>query len=355
MRQVEFIIVGQGISGTFLSWWLHRLGRSFVVIDDQDPGSASGVAAGIINPVTGRRIVKTWMIDELLPFALDAYKKLSRDLGIECIVRKDIVDFFPSAQMRQAFIGRYEDGNEYLSLPDDEQQWAAAFDYELGFGEIGPCYVVQLKELLSGWRQMLKRNDALVEAQFEEQKLLLRGDNLQYEDIIASKIIFCDGIRSAARSWFRDLPFALNKGEALEIKVEGLQGERIFKKGMMLVPMGGERFWVGSSYEWSFVDDRPGAAFRERTEALLRRWLKEPFGVTGHFAALRPATLERRPFVGMHPLHGAVGILNGMGTKGCSLAPYFAHQLAQHLSKGEAILPEADIARFRRILSGPSR
>ena len=62
-------------------------------------------------------------------------------------------------------------------------------------------------------------------------------------------------------------------------------------------------------------------------------------------------TLERRPFVGFHPLYPVVGILNGMGTKGCSLAPFFARQLVRHIMDGSAILAEADVRRFSKILS----
>jgi len=39
-----------------------------------------------------------------------------------------------------------------------------------------------------------------------------------------------------------------------------------------------------------------------------------------------------------------------MGTKGCSLAPYFAKQLAEKIAGGGNILPLADIARFEKIL-----
>jgi hypothetical protein len=46
-----------------------------------------------------------------------------------------------------------------------------------------------------------------------------------------------------------------------------------------------------------------------------------------------------------------VGILNGMGTKGCSLAPYFAYQLVQNITQGSPIRPDADIRRFSGILS----
>jgi glycine/D-amino acid oxidase-like deaminating enzyme len=75
---VDYLIIGQGISGTWLSYYLEKANRSFIVIDNDQPNSASRVAAGIINPVTGRRIVKTWMIDELLSFLIPAYEELGK-------------------------------------------------------------------------------------------------------------------------------------------------------------------------------------------------------------------------------------------------------------------------------------
>jgi hypothetical protein len=40
-----------------------------------------------------------------------------------------------------------------------------------------------------------------------------------------------------------------------------------------------------------------------------------------------------------------------MGTKGCSLAPYFARQLVDQLLRKNEITPEADIKRFQKILA----
>ncbi len=79
--QVEILIIGQGICGTWLSYFLQKENRSFLVIDDNQPNTSSRIAAGIINPVTGRRIVKTWMIDELIPFIETAYQEIGKELG----------------------------------------------------------------------------------------------------------------------------------------------------------------------------------------------------------------------------------------------------------------------------------
>ena len=106
---VEVLIIGQGICGTFLSWYLQKAGISFIIIDESKPDTASKAASGLINPVTGRRMVKTWMIDELLPFVWEAYRKLGDELGIACIFQKTLLDFFPTPQMRLAFLQRFEE------------------------------------------------------------------------------------------------------------------------------------------------------------------------------------------------------------------------------------------------------
>jgi glycine/D-amino acid oxidase-like deaminating enzyme len=102
----EFLIIGQGISGSFLSYYLQKEKRSFLIIDNNKPDTASRVAAGIINPVTGRRIVKTWMIDELIPFIQNAYSNIGNELGIKTISDTSIIDFFPTPQMRNDFLER---------------------------------------------------------------------------------------------------------------------------------------------------------------------------------------------------------------------------------------------------------
>ena len=186
---------------------------------------------------------------------------------------------------------------------------------------------------------------------FELNLLNITNERIEYKDITADDIIFCDGIESYDNKYFRSLPFAPNKGEALIVRIPGLRSDKIFKKSLLLAPLGEDFFWAGSNYLWDFDNDLPSQAFRERTEQQLKEWIKIPFTIEDHVAGIRPATIERRPFVGMHPTTPRVGILNGMGTKGCSLGPYFAKQLCDHLVSGTPILKEADIARFRNLLS----
>ena len=392
-KQVDVLIIGQGICGTFLSLELEQAGLSYLVIDevktpipDMRPGetsqagsifsasrpafSASRAAAGLINPVTGRRLVTTWMIDELLAFAQERYGQLATVLRASFLEKVTVTDFFPTAQMRLAFLQRLEEDGSYLRLPENEQNWDSCFHYELGYGIISPCYLVDLPGLLTAARKRMLEQGVLREERFESGELevgelrgaalsggVLGSGGVKYQDIEADRIVFCDGVGSFAGPYFSRLPFAPNKGEVLIVDIPGLGDagagtERtIFKKGITLAPWQEGFYWVGSSYEWSFETTGPTEGFRQKTEMALKEWVKLPFRVVDHIAAVRPATLERRPFVGFHPLYPAVGILNGMGTKGCSLAPYFARQLVDYLTKGSPIRPDADILRFTKVLS----
>jgi len=69
MKKVKYLIVGQGIAGTVLAHTLEDEHLDFHIIHQRQPGESSSVAAGIINPITGKYFIKSWQVDTLLPFA----------------------------------------------------------------------------------------------------------------------------------------------------------------------------------------------------------------------------------------------------------------------------------------------
>lgn len=349
--KVDYLIIGQGISGTILSWEMQNAGLSFIVVDDDNPNTASRAAAGVINPITGRRMAITWMADELLPHAEFAYTRLGQQLGIVAIDKTTIIEFFPTLQMRSAFLERVAEQPDYLHFGSDDHTFSEYFNFHFGYGTIRPCYKVKLDTILTRWRKYLHDKNHLVEKRFVLDELVFHQQHVQYQDIEAKAIIFCDGVSSYSNPHFPNLPFAANKGEAIIFSCVDLPSNDIFKKNLTIVPMENGLFWIGSSYEWEFADELPSENFRKRVENVLKEWLKLPYEILEHRASLRPATLERRPFVGMHPQNPMLGIFNGMGTKGCSLAPFFAKQFVDNLLTGEPILPAADIGRFRKAMS----
>ena len=348
-KKVDYLIIGQGLVGTWLSYYALQAGKTCMVVNDSHTPSASQVASGVINPVTGRRIVQTWMIDIFLPFALKAYKDLGAQLNATIVKEAPVVLIHPSLQMQESFEYRFEHDNVYL-------QKKSASDFEAymhtpyGTGQINQTVWIDLNLMIRGWRQQLINNAQYIDAKFAIADLQINSDSVTWNSIDANRVIFCDGLGSMENPYFKMLPFAPNKGEALIVEIKGLPNQAIYKNNITIVPWKDQLFWVGSNYEWDFKDASPSEDFRTKMEATLIQLLKIPFTVMDHIAGIRPANQERRPFVGLHPSYPSIGICNGMGTKGCSLAPYFANQLIEHCEKGSPIHPEARLERFEEIL-----
>lgn len=348
----KIIIVGQGIAGTMFSWFLHKAGKEFIVVDSGTQNSPSQTAAGLINPVTGRRVVTVWLDDIIIPFAEKTYTELGDFLDITAIKKTSIVDFFPNPFMKDSFQKKINQGASYINLVMDEQYLKECFNYEFGAGIIHPAYMVQLQTIIPHWHHFLLSSKKIINTVFDFTKLVIRPDKIVYGDIEADLIIFCDGVQGFQNPYFSLLPFALNKGEALIIEAKDIPDNLIYKKSMAIVPFKEKGiFWVGSNYIWDFEDAHPTETFKQFTKQTLQSWLKVPYKILDHKAAIRPATVERRPFIGFHPIHKNVGILNGLGTKGCSLAPYFADQLVQYIFYKTPLEKEADVTRYANILS----
>lgn len=351
-KNSRVLIVGQGISGTLLSWFLQTHEVDFTIIDDARPEAPSQTAAGLINPVTGRRVVTVWLDELILPFAARTYRQMETFLNISAFSTTEILDFFPNPFMRESFLKKLDQKAPYIELLEGPDEHAGHFNYEFGAGRITPAYIVHLSALLPAWRQHLAAQNRLIQERFDFEQLTVTADGIQYGSHRADRLIFCDGVQGANNPYFSLLPFALNKGEALIIEAPELPADRIYKKSLTLAPFCEPGlFWAGTNYIWDFENSLPTESFRAATEQTLKSWLKLPFRTVDHKAAIRPATIERRPFVGMHPVFQNIGILNGMGTKGCSLAPYFAFQLVQQLLFNTPIERDADIQRHHRILA----
>ena len=156
--QVEYIIVGQGICGTFLSYYLSKKNISFTVIDESRPQSSSKIASGVINPITGRRLVRTWMIEDVMPFAVNAYRNLEQELNCHLIQQCNSIDFHTTPQMKLAFDERLPQEQEYLSNIKDENTLQQYFNYSFGAGEINPCWLIDLNILSFALNNFLQKS-----------------------------------------------------------------------------------------------------------------------------------------------------------------------------------------------------
>lgn len=340
METVDYILAGQGVAGTVLAWEMKQAGLKIAVFDDGRADAASRLAAGIINPLSGRLFEVSWQYETVYPLAKATYRAMEAEMGISVFTERDIWNVWPSAQMRDAFAEN--------PTPYSEQPSALRYDGLLSapFGAgIVKGANVDLATLLPAWASYAgARRETLDPAQVR-----ITGNGVEYKDLQAKALIFCEGAASPKNPWFGKLKFHPNKGEALIIRLP-FDTSDIIKKGVTLVPLGDQTFWAGATFVWDYQDTAPTAEARAQIESQLQQLLLTPYEVLGHRAAVRPAGPDRRPMAGIHPHIPQLGIFNGMGSKGCSLAPWCARKFVANLMNGEAMPPEIDIKRFFRAL-----
>ncbi|MEQ9008330.1 MAG: hypothetical protein RLP12_10630, partial [Ekhidna sp.] len=79
--KVDYIIVGQGLAGSWLAFEMLSRDLSVAIFDEDKLETSSKKAAGIYNPITGRQMVKTWRADEFFSKLEINYSLLEKKLG----------------------------------------------------------------------------------------------------------------------------------------------------------------------------------------------------------------------------------------------------------------------------------
>ena len=144
-------------------------------------------------------------------------------------------------------------------------------------------------------------------------------------------MIFCQGFAARANPWFGGLPFDGAKGEILTLRIPGLTERRVIHRGIWLAPLGGELFRAGATYDRENLNDNPTPRAIEEIRHQLQSFLRLPFEVVEHHAAVRPIVMGRHPVIGLHPRFPQLGCFNGLASKGTLQAPFIASQFADFL------------------------
>jgi glycine oxidase len=346
---LDYLIVGQGIAGSMLSWFLMKEKQKVLVVDKYNPSSASNIASGLIKPITGKRFVKTWLADEIIPFAEDTYTGFEKLFEERLYHSAVFFKLFDSVKAQNDWSIRCA-SPEYLPYLQNENIIyldKSKVKNDFGGFEINGGGRLETDKFLSHYRKYLQRENALLEEEFSFPELAMESDFLSYRGIHTRKIIFCDGANAVMNPYFKFFPFQLAKGECLILRIEDFYRERVINSEVLIMPFGEkDLYYIGATHEWHFNDDKPSVNGRNELLGNLSAVLKVPFEIVDHKAAIRPTVKDRRPFIGFHPEFLNIGIFNGMGTKGISLAPYFAKHFTDHLLQQKPLMKEVDIKRF---------
>lgn len=345
---LNYIIVGQGIAGSMLSWFLIKQKQKVLVIDKLNPSSASNIASGITNPITGRRFVKSWLADELNLFTEKTYREFEELFQEKFFYSIPIIKLFDSVKAQNDWSARCA-LPEYLPYLKNES--IAYFDRaklknDFGGFEINGGSKLEADKFLLLYRKFLSDKKYLLEEEISFNDLKIENDYVLYKNTKAQKIIFCEGANALQNPYFKSLPFQLAKGECLIVRIENFYSEQIINGEIFIMPLRNNLYYIGATHEWQFENDEPSEQGKNELLKNLSSVINCTFEVVEHKAAIRPTVKDRRPFIGFHPEYAPIGIFNGMGTKGISLAPYFASHFAENLVHQKLLMKEVDIKRF---------
>ncbi len=329
MKSTEYIIVGQGLAGTLISFELLKKGKSFIVFDEQKENTSSKICGGMYTPISGKRMTKSKGIDELLDLARNTYRELEKFLGIQILNEKNIYAVFGSVKEQNDLTLKLDNENfsKHINLQPQVQE---NIKQTFGAFEINGSGRVDVKKLLDAMKHKLEESNQYITEKFDYSLLENVDGKWKYKNIEASTIIFCEGVNATENPFFPNLPFRFCKGDVLTIKSEQLKTDRVIKKGIGILHLHDDIFKIGSTYEWNDLSEAPTEAGKNMLLKKLDELIDVPYTIIKHEAAVRPSSITREPFIKIHPEHKNMFMLNGLGTKGVMTGPWWVNQMMKN-------------------------
>ncbi|MBL4576141.1 MAG: FAD-dependent oxidoreductase [Opitutaceae bacterium] len=347
--KIDNLIIGGGLAGSLMAWTLQKQGKSIIVVDQFNENSSSRVAAGIINPITGRRLTSTWKAFALLPFADQFYKALEKELQQRFYYPRKIIRLFNTPEEEALWENRKAENEPPLFHKITQTPFPEFLNPACGGIELENGGNLDTVTLLNALREKFKNGGFWREGKTQADDFVENKDSISWQDIEAKRVIFCEGYQAHNNPFFSWLPFKPAKGELLHIRLDSQIPDPIFIRGRCFLVSRPDGICAsGATYDWNTIDDTPTQAGRLELETNLKKLTSTPFTVEKHLAGIRPATPDAKPFIGKHPQHPRFILFNGFGSKGVQQIPYFAQHLANHLIQGTPLDADIDLKRFIR-------
>ena len=346
MRNFDYIIIGQGLAGTALAWQLLWRGKRLCIIDQPKSPSASRVAAGLITPITGQRLVESWRFVEFFSAAKEFYARVSRETQSQCLRECCMLRVFADSSEQDRFEARQDRLPSSLIRRLEASDQQTVLHQQHGGIEMLQAGQLNVPVYLAASRNHFIRHDAFRAGHVHPGRdvvLCDRGVQVPRLGLSAQTLIFCQGIQSVRNPWFSKVPFDAAKGEILTVRIPGLVESRPIHRGVWIAPSRDEYFHVGATYDREHWDCETTLEGMQSICERLERVLRIPYEVVEHQAAVRPILMGRHPAMGLHPQYPQLGFFNGLASKGALQAPRLAEQLSDHLDGNGPLDPEVDL------------
>ena len=352
-QSYDTLIVGGGLAGACAALHLSRTRRVLLLEADQPASQASGAAAGLVNPLMGRRPRLAWRLPEALD-ALHATLKATNAMTL----------FRGGGVLRPAVSDEHaRHFKEAAADHPGEANWLDAATvkerYPSVYAEGGALFVksggavnvprmvnvlleaarnhgadVRVGTRVTGWRE--DEDAAYVEAEQAGQPV----------HFSAQRMLLALGADYAQHDELNALALQSIKGQTVRAKRPPQLNQLPFLSGSGYVVPEQDALIVGSSYEHDYVDLTPSS---EQTKKIIEKaarmlpLLKEAPVLEERAGARVKVLNSRYPMLGPLPGRRNVWVFTGLGSKGLLMGPLLARELPDYLDNPDSLPNEVRV------------
>jgi glycine oxidase len=352
LPDIDVLIVGQGLAGSCLAWSLHWAGQRLMIVDRGERVTASRVAAGLITPLTGRRIARTPRYKESYRQASAFYHRIEHERNLRLLTEKPAIRIFVNDDEHRLFEQRFSTSDADIAAMTDEHGKVFGIEMRNAARLNVRRFLDQTRLYFSSLGQYLQADlNPDADIQVADDRVCVASLN-----ICSSAVVFCQGWQPNTHYWFPEIPDGPAKGEILRVTLTNYAEDKVVHKGVWVVPDLSEdqvsSFLVGATYDRNQLNQEPTISGRQELLSGLQQITDETPELIEHVAAVRAGTRRRKPIIGQHPEHDRVFILNGLGSRGALLAPIAADVL-KNMLLGDPV--SQDLREIIDILLGKSQ
>ena len=341
MKNVDYIIVGDGYAALFFAHQLIKNNKSFYLFSEGKK-SASMVSAGIINPAVLKRFTTFWLAQEQIDSLKKTLSEIEGYTHKNYLIEKPILRVFHDEKEKELWLKK---SNEISFLSNDFIK-INSIKNPFGCGKVNHSARLNVRDFFTDLMNYLEQNSHLIKEKFDYN--LVKTENSTYKDIQFKNIIFAEGMAVKENPYFSEIPVEANKGHHLEVKLsEKIEDDFTIKKKHFIFPLNENTYYYGGTYDREQTHHKIDNSAVEKLTNALAEFYPNDFEVTQVKFGFRPTVKDRRPIVGAHSEFKNFYVFNGLGARGILNGNYFAINLYNHLENGEEIHPEVDLKRFQ--------
>ena len=364
------VIVGGGITGVAIAYYLGKAGVKATVIEKDSVGShASGFAYGGLSPLSGAGIPGP-MADaaqETMRLHLELARSLPQETGVSIEFRQRptltlALNDDEAQRLQAALVWQQQQPGYHVEWLDAAA--AKAVEPRItdatvgavhikGGGDVEPYRMTLALTRAAENMGATVRHGRVIGLTWSGSRVA--GVKLESGELACDCVVLAMGPWSAEAGAWLNLPIEVRplKGQIIRLRAPGAPLEcSVGWKGNYATTKPDGLLWTGTTEEEAGFDEHPTQAARDQIIESLLTMLPSlsDAELVEHTACLRPLAADEGLLVGRAPNCEGVYLATGAGRKGILFAPVMARATADLIVKGEAsmALDAFDPGRFAR-------